>query len=208
MSWFFLVLADGLALLPIKYCVPVLEKLRQTLRQQIKCVDYWVEWLKFSKHLSASLYIANRTNTAPKAFHSPHPQMCFAWKQNTKGTQKKQQISQKILAASFLWNSSFWPLHLGPISLWFPATHAAPYSEQGHTRQKGLGNAFLIKIKWARGRMANIPKILRTWARQRGKDPAGSRRNTTGSQSATRENTREHWSLEKPSPTDGSGLWH
>lgn len=90
-SCFFLVLADGLALLPIKYYVPVIEKLRQVFRQQIKGVDYWVDGWS-SVNTSALLHMANRTNTAPEAFNSPHPQTCFAWKQNTKNTLKRATI--------------------------------------------------------------------------------------------------------------------
>lgn len=37
--FFFLVLADGLALLPIKYYVTVIEKLRQMFQQQMKHVE-------------------------------------------------------------------------------------------------------------------------------------------------------------------------
>lgn len=100
-----------------------------------------------------------------------------------------------------------WVPFLWGFFVFFLVTCASSYCEQGHTRQKSSGHAFLIKIKWARRRMANIFKILRTWPRERGKDPTGSSRNTIGSWSATRE-TSEPWSLEKLSPTDGGELWH
>lgn len=55
-------------------------------RKQIKSVDYWVEWLKFSKYV-VCFTVQSKQNTAPEAFNSPYSQECFAWKQNTKNTE-------------------------------------------------------------------------------------------------------------------------
>lgn len=108
----------------------------------------------------------NQQNAAPKAFNSPHSQTYFAWKQNTKSKQKTLTIQPgnsgcKLPLELILLDSAPRSISLRFFVL-FLVTHMASYGEQRHTQQKGLGNPSLMKIKWARRRMENSSKVLRT----------------------------------------------
>lgn len=58
-----------------------------------------------------------------------------------------------------------------------------------------------------RGRAAKIFKIWRTWAGESWKDPVRESRDPTGSWSANRVITNEHWTLQKLPSADGGELW-